>query len=131
MRFGLLVITIAGRNSLPQFFIKLQPFKNIKGVFHLYPAFMKLTEHRHTCFYILRVSGITASCIFDKFCQFVTIFRIDISNRITDTKRFDYLINFIFLLSVNQHFCSLTRNPHDKPFASALEHKRTICHAFF
>ena len=92
---------------------------------------MKLTESIHTFLHIILIIWITNSCVVKKFCDLITIFRINIFNVITEMLILDNMINLCFFTSVNQLIGSFTGNTHNVFKTSTFKQERTICHAFF
>ncbi len=91
--FCFFIILINRRYSLPQRFIELHLSKNIKLVIYFQFQVMERMQPLHTLLNIFVVQWIAYSSTFQKFCDFVAIFRIDISNIIADMLSINSLIN--------------------------------------
>ena len=129
--FCFFIILINRRHPLPQCFIELHLAENIKLVIYFQFQVMERMQSFHTLLNIFVVQWVAYSCAFQKFRDFITVFRIDIRNIIANMLSINSLINCRFLTTINKLVSPLSRNTHDIFLSFAGKQERPIRHALF
>ena len=114
-----------------EFFIKIDPFSDIKAMPHLQACFMKPAHHIHADLHIIPVICTGIAGIFIVFRDLITGLRVQIQHMFCNAQRTDGIINFFFLLSVNKKLCARSGDTADTVMISGAEQEGFIGHAGF
>ena len=98
---------------------------------HFQLQFMKCSQIFHALLNILILQRITNSGTIQKFCDFISIFWINIRNIITNIFFCNFIIYLCFLSPIDKLIGTFSWNTHNIFLSFASKQERPIRHTFF